>query len=149
MNMCMYPTLRLLIECIPPDSLSAYTLASFLGFPALEHEYVYAGREWYRFSCDHELRPEFLEKKGSILCVVRPNFVFNALCVQYLLPDSYLHSFSVFGYAHTQLSPLSTLDAAHVRKNTTCTTSNVHVPERVRLWTRLPLSMIEEKVLQA
>ena len=76
----MYPTLRLLIECTPLDSLSAFTLASFLGFPTLEHEYVYVGRAWYLLSCDHEIGPEFLEKKGSILRVVRPNLR-SMLCV--------------------------------------------------------------------
>ena len=77
MNMCMYPTLRLLIECTPLDSLSAFTLASFLGFPALEHEYVYAGRAWYLFSRDHEIGPEFLAKRKAAFCVL-----FDQICVQ-------------------------------------------------------------------
>ena len=95
---------------------------------------VYAWRAWYPFSCDHdqiEIGAEFLGQKSNVLCVIT-NFAFNAWCVWYLLPNSLIcvvsclipllfFLFWVFGYAHAQLRclyPLSTLDAAHMRKYT-------------------------------
>ena len=105
----------------------AYTsqIASFPGSPAPERKYMYAGRAWYLFSRDHDvikIGPEFLEQKGNVLCVVHPT-MHSTLRVSNVVsfPLPLLFSlFWVFEYAHTQLRsfyPLSTLDAAHRRKN--------------------------------
>ena len=40
-----------------------------------EQKHVYVGRAQYLFSCEHdviEIRPEFLEQKGNVFCVVQP-----------------------------------------------------------------------------
>ena len=62
-------------QCIYCNKVYVLCSASFPGFPVSEHEYVYAGRAWYLFSCGHDVvekGPVFLEQKINVLYLTLP-----------------------------------------------------------------------------
>ena len=119
-------------------------------------------KAWYIFSCDHDVikignRTRVFRTERQRFVRYSTSFAFNARCVWYSLPDSYIcvvsfplpslfSLFWVLGYAHVQLRSfyrLSTFEGSHVRKNTRLS-PHAHVqflvPEWRSLGTRLHLA---------